>query len=331
MAILALAPGTVPFPTATEPWCSAGDLTGCVADPGDIDLDSVCRVATTLLRMLSGRKYGIRRLTVRPRRNVESYNPLGTLGISPTPTGAILSSATGSSGWSWGQWDGGIGVLLNSPISQAEIVVDDCYLNPTFADGQITSGSATLTSNHAHFVGADIGRTISGSGIPLGATIIAVPNTATATLSAPATTTGLRFFTIGREPDWYLYDSRLLVRARTLIWPPYNDMSRPVGTIGTWGITYEAGRPVPEDAVMAIRPFACQLLKLVVGSDCEMPEWVTFLTRQGLTMTLDPAAFLDKGRTGVAFTDMWLAAVNPHRLRRRPRIASPDTIQESRQ
>lgn len=69
----------------------------------------------------------------------------------------------------------------------------------TFADGSSTSGSVTYTSATAAFTQADVGRTIVGTNIPLGATIAGVTNATTISLSVPATATGSSLsFTVGR-------------------------------------------------------------------------------------------------------------------------------------
>jgi hypothetical protein len=60
----------------------------------------------------------------------------------------------------------------------------------TVTDGVTTSGSASITSSTAAFSGDDIGKPISGTGIPTGSTIIAVASGTAATLSANATATG---------------------------------------------------------------------------------------------------------------------------------------------
>src|SRR5437660_12623401 len=58
------------------------------------------------------------------------------------------------------------------------------------ADGATTNGSATVTSPAlAAFTSADIGKTISGAGIPAASTIIAVASATSVTISANATAT----------------------------------------------------------------------------------------------------------------------------------------------
>jgi len=69
----------------------------------------------------------------------------------------------------------------------------------TVTDGATTDTDATITSNTAAWTQADVGRPISGSGIPTGATIASVTSATSAELSAnaSATATGVTF-TIGK-------------------------------------------------------------------------------------------------------------------------------------
>ena len=62
--------------------------------------------------------------------------------------------------------------------------------------------------------------------------------------------------------------------------------------------------------------------------DCKLPSGITRITRQAVTM--DFAGFRAWGRkggiwqTGLPLVDAFLNAYNPHGLRRRPLIWSPD-------
>lgn len=68
-----------------------------------------------------------------------------------------------------------------------------------FVDGVTTDGSTAIASNSAGFYARDVGRTISGTGIPVGTTIVSVTNGINAVMSqqATATATGVTI-TIGR-------------------------------------------------------------------------------------------------------------------------------------
>lgn len=92
------------------------------------------------------------------------------------------------------------GTLLTAPSSTGR----------TFADGITTSGSNIIGSaSLSAFTAVDIGRTVAGTGIPVGAVIISVTDGTHAVMSAPATATAsgvsvtlgaLTVRTIGYQP-----------------------------------------------------------------------------------------------------------------------------------
>lgn len=51
--------------TPIEPWVTPDQLGGCTSDD-QVDLSSVCKVATEMLFIMSGRRYGVRTVTERP-------------------------------------------------------------------------------------------------------------------------------------------------------------------------------------------------------------------------------------------------------------------------
>jgi hypothetical protein len=107
---------------------------------------------------------------------------------------------------------------------------------------------------------------------------------------------------------------------------------------GTWGccqqlsvnpyalaVVATAGTPVPEMGKLAVIEMACQI-GAIGTSSCKLPQRVQTISRQGMTWTvLDPQDFLNEGRTGLYFGDLFLAAVNPAKLRAPVRVMSPDT------
>lgn len=98
------------------------------------------------------------------------------------------------------------GIRFNPPpklstITQGVGVISAAFdaSGQTFADGATTNASTTVTSATAAFTQADVGRTITGAGIPAGATILAVTNSTTAVMSQAATATASGVsITIGR-------------------------------------------------------------------------------------------------------------------------------------
>ena len=91
-------------------------------------------------------------------------------------------------------------------------------------------------------------------------------------------------------------------------------------------VTYTFGVAPPTMGAMAARQLAIQLAKLWGGEDdCELPDRVTSVSRQGLTMTiLDNQQFLDDLKTGVYQVDLFLKAVNPDKARVKAKVFSPD-------
>jgi hypothetical protein len=69
----------------------------------------------------------------------------------------------------------------------------------TVAGVGTTNTSTALTGSAGTFNKADVGRPVSGTGIPAGATIAAVASGTAATLSANATATGTISLTFGRN------------------------------------------------------------------------------------------------------------------------------------
>lgn len=101
---------------------------------------------------------------------------------------------------------------------------------------------------------------------------------------------------------------------------------------GCWGtcdditVSYQYGDVPPAAGVNAATELANQFIWGATGDDrCELPAHVTSVTRQGVSWTLlDNQDFLEKGRTGIYLVDLFIAAVNPDKARKRPRVFSPD-------
>jgi hypothetical protein len=95
---------------------------------------------------------------------------------------------------------------------------------------------------------------------------------------------------------------------------------------GTWHITYEYGKPVPEEGRFVAAIFACQIALNQCGADgCILPQRLKEITRQGVEMAFaDPLEFLDQGKVGIYEVDLWLESVNPKRITRRARVYRAD-------
>lgn len=125
--------------------------------------------------------------------------------------------------------------------------------------------------------------------------------------------------------SYRLDDNRLVVRTDGGMWPLCNDLSKDDDQVGTWSITAQWGEPLPEIGKLAVGELACEFGKYLSGQDCQLPQAVTNLSRQGVSLTFgDPEQALDAGRLGLQFTDMFLSAYNPGKLRARSQVYSVD-------
>jgi hypothetical protein len=94
----------------------------------------------------------------------------------------------------------------------------------------------------------------------------------------------------------------------------------------TMTVDYDHGADPPAPARHAAARLATELARAAAGQNSGLPGYVTQRVRQGETISYTSAAALfDKGRTGLADVDLWLATVNPAGLARRSRAWSPDT------
>lgn len=114
-------------------------------------------------------------------------------------------------------------------------------------------------------------------------------------------------------------DLSWLVRTDGGAWP---SGARP----GDWTARYTRGTPVPLGGQRAAGELMSELWKACTNDGtCALPKRVQVIARQGITFgMLDPMTFLEKGKTGLYFTDLWLSAVNPLARPRAARVASPD-------
>lgn len=83
-------------------------------------------------------------------------------------------------------------------------------------------------------------------------------------------------------------------------------------------VRYRYGAPAPLAAKLAAIELANQLVESTEpDGDCQLPQRVTSVSRQGVSWTmLDQQDFLDDGRTGIYLVDLFLKTYNPlHALR----------------
>jgi hypothetical protein len=123
-----------------------------------------------------------------------------------------------------------------------------------------------------------------------------------------------------------LDDARRLVRTDGGEWPRCNDLSLDDTEEGTWSVTAEYGREVPELGRLAVGELACQLIRARNGEECLLPSNVTQLVRQGVTIQMpDSLELLRRGMTNLYLVNLFIQTYNPNQLNRRSGVYSIDT------
>lgn len=130
------------------------------------------------------------------------------------------------------------------------------------------------------------------------------------------------------DPSAYRLSEGWLLRLDGGIWPCCQDLANDPGGEDTFTVTGLAGVEPTELGIRAVKALATELAKACIPEEadsCALPERVTNIVRQGVSMTLlDPFDFFSEGRTGIYIVDLFLSAVNPAGLRRPSKAWSPD-------
>lgn len=126
-------------------------------------------------------------------------------------------------------------------------------------------------------------------------------------------------------PESYVVRSRRwLRRTDGQAWPQDQDLNAADDEPGAFVIEYQRGIPVPQDGQIAAGVLAVDILRGMSGQECALPARITSVSRQGLSMEIDPRAYFAEGLTGVEAVDQWIMAVNPYKSRRPATISFPD-------
>lgn len=128
------------------------------------------------------------------------------------------------------------------------------------------------------------------------------------------------------DPSAYRVDNgNLLVRVDGGVWPACQDMAASLSdpTAQTFGVSYYMGFAPDLVSKYAAGLLAVEYAKACMGKKCALPNGVTTITRQGVSMEIQAGLF-PNGFTGIQAVDAWLYTVNPNALKQAPRVSSPD-------
>lgn len=90
-------------------------------------------------------------------------------------------------------------------------------------------------------------------------------------------------------------------------------------------VTYKYGVHPPDSGKLAAIDLANELIKAYNGADCDLPDNVTSVTRQGVSFEIfDPNMFLESGQLGLRSADLFLAVSNPGKAKKPAKVFSPD-------
>lgn len=118
----------------------------------------------------------------------------------------------------------------------------------------------------------------------------------------------------------YQLEGNALYRRGGAAWPS-QDLGRPLGEDGTWSVTYRRGHPTPPGVDRLAGQLAREFIAACDDEDtCRLPRTVVATTRRGVSHQFDPTKILAAGKTGLTEVDLWLSAVNPHKLQQAPEV-----------
>lgn len=129
------------------------------------------------------------------------------------------------------------------------------------------------------------------------------------------------------DPAAYrLDDGSILVRTDGECWPECQDLNLSDDEPDTFSVQYRPGAPLPPIGQIAAGELACQFAKACSSdASCALPQQLQSLSRNGVQVeVVDPNLLTENGLTGLPNVDLFIKAVNPQRLARRPRVLSPD-------
>ena len=93
-------------------------------------------------------------------------------------------------------------------------------------------------------------------------------------------------------------------------------------------VTYVNAYEPDADGIYAFTILAFEFAKAMVGERCRLPDGVTSVVRQGISMQIAPGSFPD-GKTGLREVDAYVAVWNPRNIDP-PVVWSPDLPQYRR-
>jgi hypothetical protein len=134
--------------------------------------------------------------------------------------------------------------------------------------------------------------------------------------------------TLTNNVNYRLDDYRKLVRIDGVLWPFCQDLTLPDTDPNTWSVTAEFGEPVPAMGSLAVGELAAEIVKYLLCTECQLPQGVVDISRQGMSMTI--ANISDLFNTGfiqLRMCDLFIKIANPNHLKARAAVYDLDSPQ----
>jgi hypothetical protein len=134
--------------------------------------------------------------------------------------------------------------------------------------------------------------------------------------------------TLTKGVNYRIDDYRKLVRIDGELWPFCQDLTKPDTEVGTWSATIGYGEPPPALGRMAVGELAGEIVKYLLCGECQLPQGVVDISRQGVSMTI--ANISDLFNTGfiqLRMCDLFIKTANPNHLQARSYVYDLDSPQ----
>jgi len=128
-----------------------------------------------------------------------------------------------------------------------------------------------------------------------------------------------------KNVDYRIDDYRKLVRLGGNLWPFCQNMNLADTEVDTWSVSVDYGEVVPMLGRLAVGELANEIAKYLLCLDCQLPQGVVDVSRQGISMTIANVADLfNTGFIQLRMCDLLIKTANPHHLDARSTVYDLD-------
>jgi hypothetical protein len=134
--------------------------------------------------------------------------------------------------------------------------------------------------------------------------------------------------TLTYDVNYRIDDYRKLVRIDGMLWPFCQDLTLPDTEVGTWSATVSYGEPVPALGQLAVGQLTSEIIKYLLCLDCQLPQGVVDVNRQGIGMTIaNISELFNTGFIQLRICDLFIKTANPNHLQARSAVYDLDSPQ----